>query len=82
MSGARPGQDPTAVGVALKELLGLGQPADVTVRPTSRGVQLATGEPAVQTVKVAFVEIMGDPPRELPNGATVPILCPDPRRHG
>jgi acetylornithine deacetylase/succinyl-diaminopimelate desuccinylase-like protein len=74
-----PGQDPELVAGVLRDIL-CEPPSghamlDVTVRPTSAGVQFESGVPAVETIKAAFTGVMGRAPRELPNGATVPILA-------
>jgi acetylornithine deacetylase/succinyl-diaminopimelate desuccinylase-like protein len=73
-----PHQDPAAIGAALESLLREEQPdgvqLEVRVRPTSAAVQFAPGDPVVAAVRSAFVDVIGRAPRDLPNGATVPLV--------
>ena len=74
-----PGQRPETVATALTDLLRAGAPdeADVDVRilTASAGSQSDTGSPAMRAVAAAVEEVLGRPPRIVPNGATVPLLA-------
>ncbi len=73
-----PGQEPDAVAEALTGLLRDGAPdaaqLEFRILTRSRGSRSDTSSPVMRAVGAAVEEVLGRPPRMLPNGATVPLL--------
>lgn len=74
-----PGQRPDTVAAALTDLLreGAAEEAELEVRilTMSAGSESDTRSPAMRAVATAVEEVLGRPPRIVPNGATVPLLA-------